>query len=203
MMASGNPAGSRHGAEGGEPGDAQGAAAAHLRADCSRCSGLCCVAPPFEEQQGFAFSKPAHVPCRHLQTSFRCGIHGELTARGFPGCSAFECFGAGQRVMRLFRGESWRDSPQSAARLFQAYSRYRVLHELLAMLALALERALPTDRGELASRLQSLDALCESGEALTMPIAPERLRTEVLAQVREALGRAAAGSTAGAHDGGG
>jgi hypothetical protein len=160
---------------------------AHLRADCASCLGLCCVAPSFQAQQGFGFSKPAHSPCRHLQTDFRCRIHEELQFRGFPACSAFECYGAGQRVTRLFHGASWTDSPQAAARIFQAYSRYRALHELLAMLELALERAPAAQRAQLERRLRALDAWCDSGEALTSAVVPERLRAEVLAQIRQAL----------------
>ena len=45
---------------------------AHLRADCSRCAGLCCVAPPFAASADFAFDKPAGQPCRHLRADFRC-----------------------------------------------------------------------------------------------------------------------------------
>jgi hypothetical protein len=37
-----------------------------LRADCSRCAGLCCVVPAFFSVQGFAFDKPAHSTCRYL-----------------------------------------------------------------------------------------------------------------------------------------
>jgi hypothetical protein len=151
------------------------------------------VGPSFQAQQGFGFSKPAHTPCRHLQADFRCCIHADLISLGFPACSAFDCYGAGQRVTRMFRGEPWTDSAQAAARVFQAYSRYRPLHELMAMLELALERVLPADAEALTRRLQALDALCASGEALAAQIAPESLRGEVLSQIREALGRAARG----------
>jgi hypothetical protein len=71
--------------------------------------------------------------------------------------------------------------------MFQAYSRYRALHELLAMLELALQHASPADRGRLSTRLQSLDLLCESGEALVAAMSPEALRGEVLAEIRAAL----------------
>jgi hypothetical protein len=63
----------------------------------------------------------------------------------------------------------------------------------MAMLELALERVLPADAEALSRRLQMLDALCASGEALVAQIAPESLRGEVLSQIREALGRAAGG----------
>jgi len=172
---------------------------ARFRADCARCSGLCCVAPSFEAQQGFGFSKPAHIPCSYLEADFRCRIHPQLTERGFPACSAFDCYGAGQRVTRLFGAQSWRDSAAAATRLFQAYSQYRGLHELLAMLELALEHAPREARRPLQQRLQWLDGLCESGEALTSVTALEALRNEVLAEIRAALG-GARGAPAARHE---
>jgi len=163
----------------------------HLRADCTNCCGLCCVAPSFEAHQGFGFSKPAHTPCMHLLADFGCLIHEQLQARGFPGCHAFDCYGAGQRVTQgLFRGESWRASAEVATRMFHAYHRYRALHELLAMLELAIESSLPADATQLRMRFQSLESMCDSGAAVHAGFSLEVLRREVLQQVREALGRA-------------
>src|SRR5262249_34950312 len=87
-----------------------------------------------------------------------------------------------------------------AARMFQAYSRYRALHEVLAMLELALQYASPADQGRLRKRLQSLDSLCESGEALEGAMSPEALRGEVLAEIRAALWRAGSGEAAGLNE---
>ena len=56
-----------------------------LRADCSRCFALCCVAPGFAKSADFAFTKAAGKPCRHLQPDFRCGTHASLRQQGFPG----------------------------------------------------------------------------------------------------------------------
>ena len=39
---------------------------ADLRADCARCSALCCVALPYAASADFAYDKPAGRPCRHL-----------------------------------------------------------------------------------------------------------------------------------------
>jgi hypothetical protein len=71
---------------------------ADLRADCSRCVGLCCVIPAFSKSADFAIDKPAGRPCPNLRTDFRCGIHSELRQRGFTGCTVYDCFGAGQRA---------------------------------------------------------------------------------------------------------
>ncbi|HZC25622.1 MAG TPA: GAF domain-containing SpoIIE family protein phosphatase, partial [Actinopolymorphaceae bacterium] len=43
-----------------------------LRADCSRCAGLCCVAPSFSASADFAIDKAAGRACPHLRTDFRC-----------------------------------------------------------------------------------------------------------------------------------
>lgn len=101
-----------------------------LRADCARCVGLCCVAPAFARSADFAVDKPAGTPCTHLQPDFRCGIHADLRAKGFPGCTVFECLGAGQRVTRMFSGQDWR-APGVAGPMFAAFAVARQVHELL------------------------------------------------------------------------
>ncbi|MFT7723540.1 MAG: hypothetical protein QM788_12055 [Roseateles sp.] len=113
----------------------------HLRADCSACAALCCVIPPFDACQGFGFDKPAETPCRHLGADHRCGIHRELAARGFEGCAAFDCLGAGQRLTaqaaERFGNADWRGRPEVARWLFAAYPRVRQAQEWLARLHLA------------------------------------------------------------------
>ena len=104
----------------------------HLRADCSRCAGLCCVAPAFAASADFAVDKPAGQPCRHLGADSRCGIHADLRERGFPGCAVFDCFGAGQQLTQVtFGGRSWREDPELAASMFAVFPVLRQLHELL------------------------------------------------------------------------
>jgi uncharacterized protein YjbI with pentapeptide repeats len=111
----------------------------NLRPDCARCAGLCCVALPFSASADFAIDKGAGQPCPHLQTDFRCGIHGQLRERGFAGCAAYDCFGAGQRLTQsLFAGQDWRANPQIAPRMFDLLPILRALHELLWYLADAL-----------------------------------------------------------------
>jgi len=109
-----------------------------LRADCSRCVGLCCAGPAFAASADFAIDKPAGQPCPNLRPDFRCGIHDRLRERGFPGCTAYDCFGAGQRVTATFAGKDWRD-PNVAPRMFAAYGVARDLHELLWYLTEAAE----------------------------------------------------------------
>ncbi|GAA4317018.1 hypothetical protein BJY14_001136 [Actinomadura luteofluorescens] len=103
-----------------------------LRADCASCFGLCCVALPFARSTDFAVDKDAGEPCRNLLADFRCGIHADLRRRGFPGCTVFDCFGAGQKVSQeTFSGRDWRGDPEAAHRMFAVFPVMRQLHELL------------------------------------------------------------------------
>jgi hypothetical protein len=107
---------------------------AALRADCAACFGLCCVVPAFSRSADFALDKPAHTPCPHLD-DFACSIHAELRPRGFPGCTTYDCFGAGQQVARhTYAGVSWREAPTTAGQMFRVFETVRALHELLWML---------------------------------------------------------------------
>ena len=113
----------------GEPTtDARG----ELRADCSRCFALCCVASELTRSADFAIDKPAGVPCLHLADDHRCSIHNRLIPSGFPGCVAFDCFGAGQRLAQeTFEGRDWRTHPDVTAPMMAAFPVLRGLHELL------------------------------------------------------------------------
>ncbi len=119
---------------------------ADLRADCARCFALCCVVPAFAASADFAVDKPAGTPCPNLRADFRCGIHSKLRERGFPGCTAYDCFGAGQRVaQRTFGGRDWRADRAGAPVMFAVFPVVRALHELLWYLteAVALPAAAP------------------------------------------------------------
>lgn len=108
------------------------AARRDLTADCSRCSGLCCVAPAFAASADFAIDKPAGTPCPHLQPDARCGVHDQLRDRGFPGCVVFDCLGAGQRVTQdTFPGRDWRTDAATATAVFAVFPVMRQLTELL------------------------------------------------------------------------
>jgi len=112
-----------------------------LRADCARCAGLCCVAPAFLASSDFAINKPAGKPCPSLQPDFRCGIHEQLRTRGFSGCAAFDCLGAGQQVTQVtFSGRDWRSHPELARQMFDVFAVMRQVHEVLWYLAEARSR---------------------------------------------------------------
>jgi len=173
-----------------------------LRADCARCVGLCCVAPAFSASADFAIDKAAGQPCPNLRPDFRCGIHAHLRQRGFPGCAAYDCFGAGQKVAQVtFGGEDWRQAPGIAAQMFRVFTIMRQLHELLWLLGEAL--ALPA-AGPLHTEL---DQAFEDTERVTRgtPAALEALdmtayRRDVGALLRRAseLARAGSGGAGGA-----
>ena len=114
-----------------------------LRADCANCAALCCVAPALTRSADFAIDKPAGQPCPHLTPGFRCAVHADLRFLGFPGCAAYDCFGAGQRVTAAAGEDDWRSGPAEAEQMFAAFAVVRRLHELLWYLseALALEAA--------------------------------------------------------------
>src|SRR5919201_1603941 len=121
-----------------------------LRADCERCFALCCVVPAFTASADFAIDKEAGEPCPHLDAGFRCAIHARLRGAGFPGCAAYDCFGAGQQVSQVtFAGRDWRSSPAVARQMFAVFPVMRRLHELLWHLteALALPEARPLSDG--------------------------------------------------------
>jgi hypothetical protein len=117
------------------------------------------VATSFAKSADFAFDRPAGRPCVHLAADFGCGIHDRLRARGFPGCVAFDCFGAGQRITRsTFGGRTWRDDPALAPDIFRAFMIMLDLHEIMWHLDAALRMpAGESLHDEVARHLRQLD----------------------------------------------
>ena len=163
-----------------------------LRADCGQCVGLCCVAPAFSSSADFAIDKPAGRPCPNLAPDFRCGIHAALRPSGFPGCVAYDCFGAGQRVSReLFAGADWRADPAVAPAMFATFSVVRQLHELLWYLgeALALAATGPL-HAELRVARDATDALAGGAAGRVAPgIEDHRRQVNELLRSASALAR--------------
>ncbi|MFC4555044.1 pentapeptide repeat-containing protein [Georgenia faecalis] len=168
-----------------------------LRADCSRCAGLCCVALAFARSADFALDKSAGDPCVHLGEDFGCGIHDRLRPRGFKGCDVFDCYGAGQRIVQTtFAGRDWRRHPELRAAMFAALPLVRGLHELLWYLgeALDLPEAGPVHR-ELAGAYARISALTDGDVAgidldeVRAGVAPLLARASALARTgRQARG---------------
>jgi hypothetical protein len=167
-----------------------------LRADCANCAALCCVAPGFSASADFAIDKAPGQPCPHLDPGFRCSIHGELRARGFPGCATYDCFGAGQHITQgTFGGSDWRHAPDVAASMFAAFAVMRPLHELLWYVteALALVPAGPLRgaaagpvHGELAAASREIHRLAEGTPAELAQVDVGALREHVTPLLRRA-----------------
>ncbi|MET8893811.1 pentapeptide repeat-containing protein [Streptomyces albogriseolus] len=152
-----------------------------MRADCSACFGLCCVALPFARSADFAHDKPAGRPCGHLRDDFGCGIHARLRDEGYRGCTVFDCFGAGQKVAQVtFGGTDWRRDPGSASAMFAVFPVMRQLHELLAYTteALDLPAARPVHR-ELRRALARIEELTRGDAESVVALDVNALRGEV------------------------
>lgn len=104
----------------------------NFKSDCENCCGLCCVVLTFRAADGFPWDKEAGSPCANLQPDFRCQVHQDLRARGYKGCAAFDCFGAGPKVFQTsFQGIDWRKDPTTAKQMFKAFIIMRQLQEML------------------------------------------------------------------------
>ena len=156
------------------PASSPGRRRLELRADCERCVALCCVAPAFSASADFAIDKAAGQPCPNLRADFRCSIHERLRPRGFAGCAAFDCYGAGQKVAQItFGGRDWRADPALAARMFAAFAVMRQLHELLWYLNEALALG-PAD-----SLRAELDEAFAATERMTNSASDELVKLDV------------------------
>ena len=130
-----------------------------LRADCARCAALCCVALAFDRSPLFAHDKAAGEPCANLGRKGRCAIHAERAGRGFAGCEAYDCLGAGQAVTQgLFAGASWQDDPALLGPMMRAFAVMRPAHEALELLRWVARLPLPeTVLPRLAEAQQALE----------------------------------------------
>lgn len=157
-----------------------------LEPDCGSCFALCCTALGFERSTDFAIDKPAGEPCPNLSAEdFGCTIHAELVPRGFRGCTAFGCFGAGQHVAQgTFGGQSWRAVPGSAPQMYAVFIVMRQLHEYLWHLTEA-RRVAPDQRlqGELDDAVQEMTALTQGPAAALAELDVESLRPAVDARL--------------------
>jgi len=89
---------------------------------------------PFSASAGFGVDKPSGRPCLNLLDDDSCRIHATLREDGWPGCTVFECFGAGQQVSQVtYGGRSWREQ-DNLAEMAAVLSVMRQLHEMLVHL---------------------------------------------------------------------
>lgn len=111
----------------------------NLKSDCRKCFGFCCVALYFSASEGFPSDKAAGKPCSNLKKDFSCAIHSSLIEKGLKGCTAYDCFGAGQKVAGVtYSGRDWQKGKETAQQMFEVFSIMRRLHEMLWYLTEAL-----------------------------------------------------------------
>jgi uncharacterized protein YjbI with pentapeptide repeats len=168
---------------------------ADLRADCSRCLALCCVAPAFARSSDFAIDKPAGVPCPHLATDHRCTIHQRLRPAGFAGCAAYDCFGAGQRLaQQTFGGRDWRTHDEVMEPMMAAFPVMRHLHELLwYLLEAATWAPAATVRHRLDEAARRVDAAASQPPMTLAQVDVAGLRADAAPLLREASALVRAG----------
>ncbi|WP_010234587.1 pentapeptide repeat-containing protein [Clostridium arbusti] len=155
-----------------------------LKIDCEKCFGLCCVALYFSAAEGFPTNKDAGKPCINLQSDFKCSVHKNLRKNGLKGCTAYHCFGAGQKVSQVtYGGKDWRRNPETAKQMFDVFLIMRQLHEMIWYLTEAF--ILQTDQNvkvEISSLLNSIEALtlCGVDSLLTLDIDANRTKVNIL-----------------------
>lgn len=108
-----------------------------LKTDCSKCAALCCIALAFDQGREFAFNKNPGEPCHNLSGN-RCTIHSDLVQKGFSGCVAYDCLGAGNRVIQeVFEGRSWRQDTRLVGPMMEAFASMREVHKRIDLLRAA------------------------------------------------------------------
>lgn len=138
-----------------------------LKTDCSKCAALCCVALTFDKGKDFAFSKNPGEPCRNL-SGHACSIHETLTKEGFSGCVAYDCLGAGNRVVQeVFGGQTWQKDPRLIRVMMEAFSGMCEVHKRIDLLRAAGAFTLPArDEETRLSYLARLEQRTWSGTEL-------------------------------------
>jgi uncharacterized protein YjbI with pentapeptide repeats len=138
----------------------------------------------FSKSADFAMDKAAGEPCRNLGDDFGCTIHEKLRDLGMPGCTVWDCFGAGQKIsQQLYGGTSWREAPETAQEMFDVLPVMRQLHEILWYLSEASTlKAARTLHAELARAYEKTEQLTNGSaeDLLKLDVDAHRQRVNVL-----------------------
>jgi len=159
-----------------------------LKIDCSKCFGFCCVALYFSKSDGFPFDKKTGTPCSHLKSDFKCKIHQDLRKNGLKGCTAYDCFGAGQKVAQVtYGGNDWRQSPQFSSQMYDVFLMMRQLHEMFWYLSDALNQiATDSIKDELRLMIKETEQLTNLDAETILQIDIDRHRMKVNGLLRQA-----------------
>jgi hypothetical protein len=135
--------------------------AEELKISCEKCSGLCCVALYCMKTDGFPADKEGGKPCKHLMGDFRCDMHAKLAEKNMKGCLSYDCFGAGQKVTRIYGADkNWRLNPEKASEIFRVFLIVFQLHQmewyLLESLSLDVDEQLKGDIKALINENESM-----------------------------------------------
>lgn len=151
-----------------------------LRADCENCFGLCCVALYFSKSEGFPTDKEPGSPCPNLRADFKCKVHQNLREKGFKGCCAFDCYGAGAKIAsHTFKGQDWMNHPEKASEIFEAFLIMRQLHEILWYLNQASTVQIDeTNRQGLFTMIEKIEKLTELEADKLLQLQVSDYRTE-------------------------
>lgn len=129
-----------------------------MRADCTRCAALCCVALALTPAQGFAIEKPNGKACPNLTNNNQCCIYDQRQNHGFQGCIKFDCLGAGQIITQdVFGGRNWREEPDILPGMVKTFGVMREIQEFKTILASAAKLPLTTKEQNILDNF--LDAL--------------------------------------------
>lgn len=155
-----------------------------LKADCSKCSGICCTALFFSKIDGFPENKPEGKPCMHLQKDFKCKIHKELEKNKLKGCIGYDCFGAGQHVTQsVYFGQTWQNTPEKAKEIFDVFivvfQLYQIRYFLLESMLILPAQTLKKDIKALIEENEMI-CNCKPQDTLVFDIEDYRTRANVL-----------------------
>ncbi len=143
------------------------------------------------------------MPCPHLAGDHRCSIHDRLRPEGFAGCTAYDCFGAGQRLAQeTFGGQDWRTHPEVEGPMMAALPVLRGLHEILWYVDDVLD--LPTSapiRDDLVTARSDVEEAAGAPGAAILEADLDALRAASAPLLREASRLARAGLGGADHTG--
>jgi uncharacterized protein YjbI with pentapeptide repeats len=163
-----------------------------LQIDCSKCSGLCCVALYCAKSDGFPDNKIAGKPCQNLMSDFCCAIHPQLMQANMKGCLAYDCFGAGQKVTQdCYPNTNWKKNPEKANEIFEVFlvmvQLYQMLWYLIEASHIISEKATQLEIEALILENEEMTAR-RPDEILRLDVETYRLKTNnVLKQVTETI----------------